>query len=69
MLVTNQESSELFLYTFKPVCRTSSEAPRGKLPIFLGMKLTTNVTLLFLSALNNDTFVYFYVAGVEYESI
>ena len=68
MLVTNQESSELFLYTFKPVCRTSSEAPRGKLPNLLGMKLTTNVTLLFLSV-NNDTFVYFYVAGVEYESI
>ena len=25
------------------------------------MKLTTNVTLLFLSAVNNDVFVYFYV--------
>ena len=69
MVVTNQESSELFLYTFKPVCRTSSKAPRGKLPNLLGIKLTTNVTLIFLSAVNNDTFVYFYVAGVEYESI
>ena len=68
MLVTNQESSELFLYTFKPVCRTSSEAPRGKLPNLLGMKLTTNVTFLFLSAVSNDTYVYFCVAGVEYES-
>ena len=44
LLVTNQESPELSLYTFKRVCRTTFETPSGKLPNLLGMKLTTNVT-------------------------
>ena len=43
----------LFLYTFKPVCRTTFKTPWGKLQNLLGMKLTTNVTLLFLSEANN----------------
>ena len=52
-LVTNQESLELFLYTFKPMCRTTFETPWGKVQNLLGMKLKTDVTLLFLSAVNN----------------
>ena len=44
LLVTNQESPELSLYTFKQVCRTSFKTPSGKLPNLLGMKLTTDVT-------------------------
>ena len=59
MLVTNWESSELFLYTFKPVCRTSFESLWERLQNLLGMKLTTDVTILCLSALDNDIFVYF----------
>ena len=59
LLVTNQESPELSLYTFKQVCRTSFKTPSGKLPNLLGMKLTTDVTWLFLSAVNTDIFVYF----------
>ena len=57
--VTNQESPELSLYTFKPVCWTTFKTPWGKLPNLLGMKLTTDVILLFLSSVNNGIFVYF----------
>ena len=53
MLVTNQESLDLFLYIFKPMCRTSFEIPWGKVQNLLGMKLTIDATLLFLSAVNN----------------
>ena len=35
------------------MCRTTFEAPWGKVQSLLGIKLTTNVTLLFLSAVNN----------------
>ena len=67
MLVTNQESLELFLYTFKPICRTTFEIPWGKVQNLLGMKLTTDATLLFLSAVNNIYLLFFYVTGVDYE--
>ena len=60
--------SSLSLYTFKRVCRTTFETPLGKLKNLLGMKLTTDVTWLFLSAVNNDVFVYFYVTDVDYEN-
>ena len=33
------------------------------------MKLVTNVTLLFLSAVNNNIILYFYVTGVDYELV
>ena len=55
--VTNQESPELPLYTFKPVWRTTFKSPWGKLPNFIGMKLTTDVILLFLPSVNDDVFV------------
>ena len=35
------------------MCRTTFETPWGKVQNFLGMKLKTDVTLLFLSAVNN----------------
>ena len=41
----------LAIHTFK--------TPRGKLPNLLGMKLTTDLILLFLSSVNNGIFVYF----------
>ena len=47
-----------FLYTFKPVCRTTFKTPWGKLQNLLEMNLTTDITLLFPSAVNNDIFVY-----------
>ena len=59
LLMTNQESPELFLYTFKSVCRTTLETPWGKLHVLLGMKLITDVTLPFLLEVNNDIFIYF----------
>ena len=40
--------------------RNTFETPWGKLRNLLGMKLTTNVTLLLLSAVDNDIFVYFF---------
>ena len=57
--VTNQEPPELPLYTFKPVWRTTFKTPWDKLPNLIGMKLTTDVILLFLPSVNDDVFVYF----------
>ena len=42
--VTNQESPELCLYTFKRVCRTTFQKASGKLSNSPGMKLTTDIT-------------------------
>ena len=39
--------------------RTTFETPWGKLRNLYGMKLTTDVTLLFLLAVDNGIFVYF----------
>ena len=47
LLITNRESPELSLYTFKSVCRTTLETPWGKLHILLGMKLITDVIYRF----------------------
>ena len=55
-LVTNLESPELSLYAFKSVCRTILETLWGKLQNFRGIKLTTGVTFLLLSAVDNDFF-------------
>ena len=38
-----------------------------KLQNLPGMKLATDVTLLFLSAIDNDIFVHFYVTSMHYE--
>ena len=69
LLVTKRESPEVSLYAFKPVCRTTFETPLGKLRNLLGMKLTTDVTLLFRSAVDNGIFDngIFYVTSVDYE--
>ena len=56
LLVTNWEPPELSLYTFKPVCRTTLETYWGKLQNLLGMKVTTDVTWQFFSAVNNGLF-------------
>ena len=47
LLATNWEALELSLYTFKPVCKTTFETYWGKRQNLLGMKLKTDVTLLF----------------------
>ena len=69
MLITNQESLELFfLYTFKPMCRTTLETPWSKVQNLLGMKFTTDVTLLFLSTVINICICFFfYVTGADNE--
>ena len=66
LFITHQESVSFklwiywaFFYTFKPACRTTFETLWERLQNLLGMKLTTDVTLLCLSALDNDIFVYF----------
>ena len=64
LLVTNQESLELSLNTFKPMCGTTFETPWGKVQNLLGMKLTTDVTLLFLSAVNNIYLFCFFMSQV-----
>ena len=57
--VRNQESPDLSLYTFKRVCSTTFHKAWEKLSNLLGIKLTTDITRLFLSAVNADIFVYF----------
>ena len=47
--------------------RTTFETPWDKLRNLLGMESTTDVTLLSLLAVDNDIFVYFYVASMDYE--
>ena len=49
----------VFFYTFKPVCRTTFETLCERLENLHVMKLTTDVTLLYLSALDNYIFVIF----------
>ena len=69
LLITNWEPSELSLYKFKPVWRITFETLWDKLQNLLGMKWTTNVILLFLSAVNNNVIIYFLMfAGVDYEN-
>ena len=54
----------LSVYTVKPVCRSTFETPWDKLPNLLGMKLTTDVTLIV-------TLIYLFIlyfAGVDYET-
>ena len=49
------------------MCRTTCETPWAKLHNLFGMGLTTDVTLLFPSAVNYMYSLNFYVAGVDYE--
>ena len=58
-LVTKQEPLQVSVYAFKPLCRTTFKAPWGKHQNLIKMMLATDVTLLFLSAVNNDILVYF----------
>ena len=50
LLVTKREPHQFSLYTLNPFYRTTFKAPRGKYKSLLRMKLVTDVTLLFLSA-------------------
>ena len=63
-----QELTQLFLYTFKPVCRTTFETPWGKHQSLLEIKFAKDVNLLFISAVENDTFVCFLCFVVDYET-
>ena len=55
-------------YAFKTVYRTISETLWDKLQNLLAMKLTTDVTLLLLSAVDNDIFIFFHLTGVDSET-
>ena len=59
LLVTNREPPEVSLCKFKLVSRTTVETFWGKFQNLLRMQVKTDVTLLFVSAVNNDIFVYF----------
>ena len=59
LLATNQEPPELSICTFKPVLRTTFETRGENFQNLHGMKLKNGVTLLYLSAVMNDIFVYF----------
>ena len=58
LLVTNREPPEVSLCKFKLVSRTTVETFWGKFQNLLRMQVKTDVTLLFVSAVNNDIFVY-----------
>ena len=66
LLITNREPPELSLYAFKAVWRITFETPWGKPQNLFGIKLTTDVTLLFLSPMNNIYLFIFYNTGVDY---
>ena len=53
--------------SIKAMWRIAFETPWGKLQNVLRIKLTTDVTLLFLSPINNIYLFSFYVTGVDYE--
>ena len=56
------------MYAFKTVGRIIFETPRGKLQNLLVMKLTADVTLIFLSGVNNDIYFFlFYVTDVDFK--
>ena len=48
VLVTSQQSPELSLYKFNPGCITTFETLWDKLQNLLGLKVATDVSLLFL---------------------
>ena len=50
------------------MCRTIFETLWGKLQNLLEIKLTTGITLLLLSAVDIDVFVYFNVTSMSYET-
>ena len=67
LLITKRGPPEVSLCTFKPVSRTIFQTCSDKRQNLFRMKLTTDVTLPFVSAVNNDIFVYFCVTPVDYQ--
>ena len=56
LFVTNQEPLELSVYMFALVCRCAFHHLETNVKNSLGMELTTDLTLSFLSSVNNDFF-------------
>ena len=54
--MTNQEPLELSVYIFASVCRCAFHHFETNVKNLLGMELTTDLTLPFLSSVNNDFF-------------
>ena len=61
--MTNREPSELFAYTFKPLRRCSLQHLATNFKNLPGMELTRDLTLRFLSSINNEL-CFFFVTGV-----
>ena len=54
LLVTNRKPSQLFVYTFKPVCRYTFKHLEANFRNLLRIELTNDLTLPILSLVNND---------------
>ena len=67
--MTNQEPLELSVYTFEPVCRCTFPHLETNFKNLLGMELTTDLTLRFLSRVNNNFFFFVTGVGCEIESV
>ena len=63
--MTNGKPSQLFVYTFKPVCRYTLKYLEANFRNLIGIELTNDLTLPFLSLVNNDLF--FFVTGIGCE--
>ena len=67
LFVTNRKP-QLFVYTFKPVCRYIFKHLEANFRNLLGIELTNDLTLAFLSLVNNDLcFFVVVVTGVGCE--
>ena len=66
--MTSQEPLKLSVFAFEPGCRCTFQHLETNFKDLLAMKLTTDLTLPFLSSVNND---FFSVtgAGCEIESV
>ena len=65
LFVTNRKPSQLFVYTFKPVCRYTLKYLEANFTNLIEIELTNNLTLPFLSLVNND--LWFFLTGVGCE--
>ena len=65
LFVTNRKPSQLFVYTFEPVCRCTLKYLEANFTNVIEIELTNNLTLPFLSLVNND--LWFFLTGIGCE--
>ena len=69
LFVTNRKPFQLFIYTFKPVCRYTFKYPEANFRNLRGIELTNDLTLPFLSLVNNDLCFFVTDVGCKIECV